>query len=398
MGCLHDTQKISDKPVLFPWRFVSILPCLDGRHNLLDLQTEYMRVCGDILFREDLIDFLQKLDYYLFLDSERYSKFVGEIKQKFLESPVRPPFFSGFSYSSDPRVLREELEGFFNANNGPGALSTDDIEDVPAPVTGQVSGIIAPHIELKSGGPCYAWGYSELLRFKILPELFIILGTCHSEIINLFSLTAKTFITPLGNVKCDEEFSILLQTNSKTDLFSDEFLHRAEHTIEFQLLFLQFISEKLGIDVPSICPILCSFPPDCLSENAPEKDIYDSFVGSLKHIIKTYDKSVCIICSADLAHIGPKFGDRQALDHLGKQACFNEDRLMLDMVAKQDNRGFQDNMVKTYERRKICGYPPIRTMLDILPPSEGRLLDYEYCAVDDLGSIVTYASMVFHRL
>ncbi|MGA1839705.1 MAG: hypothetical protein ACMUIU_03685, partial [bacterium] len=100
MGCLHDPQKISDKPIIIPWRFVTVLSCLDGKHSLLDIQAEYMRNHGDLLFREDLIDLLDKLDHYLFLDSERFHAFQDKLKQEFLDNPIRPAFFSGLCYSS----------------------------------------------------------------------------------------------------------------------------------------------------------------------------------------------------------------------------------------------------------------------------------------------------------
>ena len=95
MGCLHDPLRISDKPLLLPWRFVTILPFLDGMHDLLDIQAEYTRIHGDLLFSDDLSEFLRSLDHYLFLDSERFREFRDIVKRQFIESPIRPAFFSG---------------------------------------------------------------------------------------------------------------------------------------------------------------------------------------------------------------------------------------------------------------------------------------------------------------
>jgi len=145
MGCLHDPQKISPKPLLIPWRYASILPLMDGRHSLLDIKAAYMRTYGDLLFQEDLVSLIQKLDHYLFLDSERFQEFHSKIKTEFLDSPVRPPFFSGLSYPSEPKALLEELTGYFEHENGPSLPSSRH------PMS-EVTALIAPHIDISSGG------------------------------------------------------------------------------------------------------------------------------------------------------------------------------------------------------------------------------------------------------
>jgi AmmeMemoRadiSam system protein B len=391
MGCLHDPQKISDKPLIIPWQFVTILPCLDGKHSLLDIQAEYMRNYGDLLFREKLIEFLDKLDHYLFLDSDRFHAFQDKIKQEFLSDPIRPAFFSGLCYSSDPKTLLTELEGYFSSPDGPGLQDTPKKNE-------KITGLIAPHIELSSGGPCFARAYFELAASSVLPELFIILGTCHAGVNGLFSLTGKSFQTPLGMAECDDNFLKLLNNEYKNNLYSEEFLHRSEHTIEFQILFLQFIWEKFGAKRPPflICPILCALTPECLLEGHPKNEIYKAFIESLRKAITSYDKSICIIASVDLSHLGPKFGDPGPPDYHERESCFRKDREMLDMIRQQDQKGFQTHMAQEHDKRRICGYPPLTTMLDILPPSQGKLLNYNHAVVDDMGSIVTFAGMVFY--
>jgi len=392
MGCLHDPHKISDKPLLIPWEFVTLLPYLDGNHSLLDIQAEYTRHFGDLLFKEDLMEFLQKLDHYLFLDSSRFHEFEARIKQDFLRAQVRPAFYSGLSYASDPKKLREELTHYFTSQKGPGLPSHQEKSK-------RITGLVAPHIDLSSGGPCFAWAYAELMRTATWPDLFIILGTCHAGVNGLFALTDKSFQTPLGTIHCDKDFMELLSKAYSSDLYAESFLHRSEHTIEFQILFLQFIRECLGAEASplTICPILCAFTPESLSDNTPEKGIYTGFIESLRGVIADYDKSVCIIASADLAHVGLKFGDPRPLDRYALNACFRKDREMLEMIARQEKRGFLDHMTQEHYKRRICGFPPLTAMLDLIPPSEGTLLNYDHSIVDDQGSIVSFASMVFYE-
>ena len=73
------------------------------------------------------------------------------------------------------------------------------------------------------------------------PELIIILGTSHyGSGPELFSATKKNYATPFGAVKTDAEFIDRLSARYRGDLFADELLHRNEHSIEFQALFLKW--------------------------------------------------------------------------------------------------------------------------------------------------------------
>ncbi|MBN2373144.1 AmmeMemoRadiSam system protein B [bacterium] len=391
MGCIHDPQRFCDKPLIIPWDIVPVLASLDGKHSLQDIKVEYTKNCGNILFHEDLISFLERLDYYLLLHSKRFDEFKEKLTKEFINSPVRPAFFSGLSYPADPRLLIEKFEAYFTSPEGPGW------PDKNRKINNRLTGIIAPHIDLESGGHCYAWAYSELIKSSYLPELFIILGTCHAGVENMFCLTDKTFLTPLGEVKCNKKFIGCIKNRCHADIFSEELLHRSEHTIEFQALFLKFIWERFSVNKPAleICPILCSFTPDSLSEGSPQKDIYNDFIEALKKAILYFGKSVCIIASADLSHIGAKFGDLDVFDTPITQVCFDEDIMMLEIIAQKDRKGFRDNMMRSYLKRRICGYPPITVMLDILPPSQGKILNYGHSIVDEQGSMTTFASMIF---
>jgi len=124
--------------------------------------------------------------------------------------------------------------------------------------------------------------------------------------------------------------------------------------------------------------------------------VYHSFIESLAKAIDVYDKPVCLIASADLAHLGPKFGDPRPLDYYGRERCSRKDRELLEIVANQDRKVFQESMLKDHDARRICGYPPMTALLDLLPPSRGMLLNYDLAVVDNQGSVVTFAGMAFY--
>jgi len=70
--CLQDSQNISEKALFLPPQTYYIVTLLDGQHSLLDIQAEYMRQFGDLLFTEKLQEIIHQLDENFFLESERF--------------------------------------------------------------------------------------------------------------------------------------------------------------------------------------------------------------------------------------------------------------------------------------------------------------------------------------
>jgi hypothetical protein len=66
----------------------------------------------------------------------------------------------------------------------------------------------------------------------------------------------------------------------------------------------------------------------------------------------------------------------------------------MEHVAAVDSEGFFREMVAQGDRNRICGFPPIYTLLAALDESaEGRLLNYAQWP--DAFSTVTFASLAF---
>jgi len=67
---------------------------------------------------------------------------------------------------------------------------------------------------------------------------------------------------------------------------------------------------------------------------------------------------------------------------------------MLHYVERGDAEGFFAYVRAEGDRRRICGLPPIYTLLRLLDPAEGKLLDYrQWRHPQGLGA-VTFASLV----
>ena len=71
------------------------------------------------------------------------------------------------------------------------------------------------------------------------------------------------------------------------------------------------------------------------------------------------------------------------------------DREMLEQVEKVDAQGFFDYVKREQDRRRICGFSPIYTMLRTMNARTGRVVAHDHGDMDELGSVCSYASVVF---
>ena len=279
------------------------------------------------------------------------------------------------------------IDGFYRHEKGPGTT----------PVFGAgepVRGLVAPHIDVSSGGPAFAWAYHALAQSNP-PDRFVILGTGHQGADNLFALTMKDFETPLGVATTDRTFVDRLASEAPVDYFKDELLHRTEHVIEFQVLFLQHLYG--GSARFPIVPILCSFDPEFFfrSEFNRQTEIFRDFVSRLNRTIAESPGRTCVIASVDLDHIGPRYGDNVHPGQTEINRSLDADRELLALLSNGDDERFLHTVRRLNPRHKICGFSPLYTMIKAMHLGTGRLLSLDYTTVDNQNSFVTFAAMVF---
>ena len=330
---------------------------------------------------------IEELDNNLLLDNSRSRDFIKKLKNDFRNSTIRKDAHAGTAYEADKDKLKDQIDGFFVSADGPGMPSQFS-------KTKELKGVIAPHIDIGCGGPCFAWAYKEIAESSDA-ELFIILGIAHTGTKNLFALTDKTFETPFGNVETDKDFLNSLQKKSKTDYFEDEFVHRDEHSIGFQAVFLKYLyHQKKDFN---IIPILCSSFGEADRNNigTGQSSQFEEFVSSLNDTIKESGKRICIIASVDLAHVGSRFGDTELQDDVYLDKLGADDTDMLKYIENLDAEGFKNSVQKDHNSRKICGYPAINTLLNVIDATGGKLLKYSQYA-DETNSTVSFASMSFY--
>jgi len=386
--CLQDPQNISEKAIFLPPPLYFIVSHFDGQHSILDIQTEYMRQFGEFLFTEKIQEIIGQLNETLFLEGDRFQEALKEKEESFKGASIREAAFAGKSYEEDPERLRGQLEGYFQRSDGPGPLIEKGGSD-------GLKGVIAPHIDFQRGGFCYAFAHQEIWE-KNTSHCFILLGTSHTFMENPFCLTRKEFVTPLGALSVDQELIDAIQSQCSEDLFKDERVHRSEHSIEFQCVFLRYLYPE---PIPlKIVPILSgSFHGAIESGISPmEHKPTQQFIEALKEAVSFLGRKVCTIASADLSHIGQQFGDREGVGEYHLRILGDEDREMLGYVEKIDAEGFYSSILKERDRRRICGLPAIYTMLKVIEAKEGRLLKYGQAFTPETQSVVSFASMAFY--
>ena len=303
--CLRDPMHYSDMVVSVPPQTAAILELFDGAHSLQDIQEAIGRRFGMLLAREQLMEVVRSLDECLLLESPRFAGHREAMERDFRQTPQRPARLAGKSYPAEPDALRRELDGYFGAAEGPG-------DTLPSPAAARLRGLVVPHIDFPRGGPCYAWGYRELAGSPPA-DRYIILGTVHVPIAQPFALTRKDFETPLGPAEADQEFLEALLARVGPGYLKDEFAHRGEHSIEFQAVFLRHVIPA-GRPV-RIVPVLCgSFHQQVEARCAPAPcGQMETFLGALRDTMAAVGGRTVIVASADLAHVGPQFGDPRPL-------------------------------------------------------------------------------------
>jgi hypothetical protein len=120
------------------------------------------------------------------------------------------------------------------------------------------------------------------------------------------------------------------------------------------------------------------------------------FIEALKESISSLGREVCYIASADLAHMGLQFGDRQGISEYGLRVLSQEDQEMLGYTEKIDGEGFFSSISKERDRRRICGFPAIYSMLKVLEAKKGKLLKYSQAYTPETQSVVSFASLAFY--
>lgn len=384
---LRDPSGVAAEPIVIGTAAYFLVTLFDGTNTLLDIQAAFTRRFGDLLPSEPLRNLIEALDRGYFLDSPRYAERAREIHEEFARAPERVAALAGLAYQNNPAQLRAEIAGYFQRPGAPGEIPQPRGDGQP------LSGLISPHIDPRRGGAAYAHAYGELLT-RERPELVVILGTSHyGGGPELFTATRKDYATPLGAVATDRGFVERLATSyTEGDLLAQEILHRNEHSVEFQALFLAWAIGTAGY---TIVPILVgSFHEMVQSGETPGFDQrVRGFLEALRSALDAEQRRVLIIAGVDFAHVGKKFGDRFSADDKVAEWVKTEDLALIENIRRGDPEGFFADVAKDKDARKICGLAPMYTQLELLRGHRARLLMHDIAMEPQTESAVSFASL-----
>ena len=385
--CLRDPSGMAPEPIMLGMGAYFIVTLFDGKMSLKDIQGAFAKRFGEIIPIEKLEELVAALDGAYFLDSPAFHERERRVRDEFLAGPERPAALAGLCYEKDPAKLRLELAAYFDPPEGPGR----------APMvrkSAPLAGLIAPHIDPRRGAAAYAHAYYELMAHEP-PELVVILGTSHYGAgPELFSATRKNYATPFGAVETDRGFIDRLAARYQGDLFADEMLHRGEHSIEFQALFLAYAFGARGYQVAPI--LVSSFHELIASGVMPARDRrVGSFIAALRAELDADGRRVLILAAVDFAHVGRKFGDEFGADRAVAERVQREDLGLIENIKRGDPEGFFADIVKDRDARRICGLAPMYTQLELLRGRSARLLKYGIAMEPQSESAVSFASLAF---
>ena len=369
--------------LIIPPVLIECLQCFDGQQTDLDLRAMLVRLTGDFDVGDLQQHLLQTLANAGFLEDEIFARMEQDRRREFRELDVRQPAHAGSGYPAEAGELRETMLEYMSG------------EDPPPAVEGRLLAIAAPHVSPQGGWQSYRAAY-RMLGPEHRDRTFVILGTSHYGAPERFGLTRKNFVTPFGEAVSDRPMVDWLAGRAGGAIEMEDYCHSFEHTVEFQVVFLQHI---LGPNV-RILPILCGAFAHSLYEGGnPEKDDgVKSFLEALGELNDREGDRLFWVLGVDMAHMGARYGDRfQAQANAGEMSAVGvRDEARIARINASDAAGFWDLVQENRDDLKWCGSSPFYTFLKAVPKARGELLRYEQWNIDE-QSVVSFAGMAFSK-
>ncbi len=380
---VRDPFRYTETMLLIPPHWAVALACFDGQQTELDLQALLTRRTGQLVFSADVGKFVETLRSQGFLETEEFYEMRDRRQAEFREAAERRPVHAGAAYPEDAAGLQQTLAEYFRSSDS----------QPPAPGPRPPIALAAPHVSPMGGWNCYAAAYRRL-GSELRDRTFVLLGTSHFGPPEKFGLTKKPYVTPLGAAEVDTALVDWLARRAPQAVILEDYCHAIEHSIEFQVVFLQY---AMGAPV-KIVPILCGpFAASLATEAPPEsEDAVRSFFEALGEMAAAHGERLFWLLGIDLAHMGARYGDRfEATAGQGLMVEVSErDNERLARACAGDASGFFDLVKGNSDDLKWCGYPPLYTFLRSVPGLRGHVLRYEQWNIDP-QSVVSFAGLEF---
>lgn len=376
---IRDPFQYSDVTLIIPPALVGCLECFDGEQSELDLREYLVRLTGELDVGGIAKQLMDALSSAGFVEDDQFELRKQQAERAFAAAPVRQPIQTGGGYPHEPAELRATLNGYMQG----GEKSAG----------GRVLAIAAPHVSPFGGIDAYRAAYSAIGP-EDAERTIVILGTSHYGEPDRVGLTRKPFVTPFGETTPDDGLVSRLEKEIGGGALMEDYCHAIEHSIEFQVVFLQHL---LGPKI-RVVPILCgSYARSIYFGGLPEdNDEVRRIFGALGEIAAKEGDRLLWVLGVDMAHIGRRYGDKlEARAGEGEmQDVERRDRDRVARIEAGDARGFWDRVQENRDDLKWCGSAPIYTYLKSVPGARGRLRHYQQWNIDE-HSVVSFAGMEF---
>ncbi len=383
---LYDRAGIAGTRLLVSPLGLLIAGRLDGTASVLDISDRLSgEVGGSGIACGEVVKIIDALDDALFLDSPRFHDFQEQAARDFRAAPVRAAGSAGQAYDDDPIALGRDLDRMLD--------EAPPTEEAPGVWSVHPRGMIVPHLDFLRGAAGYGQAY-RLLAQAPRPRTVVVAGTAHMPMRERFALCDKDFETPFGPVRTDRELIERLRRAARPhgDIDRDVLAHRGEHSIELQAVWLRRV---YGEDI-RIVPILAGSVSEFIDgELPPEAAADDPMLRAVSDCLaEAANNGVLLMASADLAHVGPRFGDEEEVTNHLLARVEEVDRDYLECVADGPLTGLA-SLARHGDMYHVCGSACILAIGMALPGARAKLLGYHQAVTPEMRQAVTYAAMVF---
>jgi AmmeMemoRadiSam system protein B len=386
---LRDMQGITDAHAVVPPVLVPVVARFNGGQTCEEIARAASAEMGISVPVDIVVRLAEELERGLFLDAGPFRAALARIEREFAESTIRPASHAGGAYHGERRALESYIDhGCIAKANGAAATIANGTKMVA---------LVAPHIDPWRGAVGYGHAYGAL-HAALPPEAdtFVLFGTSHAPMRQPFALCRKAFATPLGTVEADlEAIDLLAARADDFDPFGDQINHKREHSLEFQVVFLKHLLK----DRPArIIPILAGLGvQQATGEHPGRSKQITRFLDAVRDLVDSRSGRVVVVAGADLAHVGPRFGDEAAPGAEERQRLEHADRASIQRATSLDAHGFWEHVAGDLVERRVCGLAPIWSLLRTVSNDvRGRLLHYEQTIDKEDGSIVSHAAIGFY--
>jgi AmmeMemoRadiSam system protein B len=389
---LYFTDPVSLCPnsLILPGAYNDLIPLFYAGFKLEDVLAQFPKSeqhqLENLLLRlTDLFD-----EYYL-LENKHFKNKMEKIEASFEQNSVRPPTLAGSAYPDTEKEIRTGFDSIFKS-----ILNRDQV------ISGGFSkgestpyALYAPHIDIRVAPEVYGESFARIAHLK--PDHVYIIGTSHyagyySQYDNSpIIFTEKDFQTPLGIIPNNRSKTRALFDSSGAGATVADRAHRMEHSIEIQLIFLQYLwSHEF-----TITPILIGSLDELLYSDLSNK--FNTIDAFSKALHESKQENDLILISGDLSHIGKKFGDATTgIGMLDEVKAFDNETL--DAASTGNSSELLSHIKSNLDAYRVCGYPPLFSFLKYLPEEiTGNSFAYNYWDDSETESVVSYGSVLFGK-